>query len=61
MKYPNLHSAEKLIHSENWELACINGQWVRVRPLGYPSFLNRFKLAWNVLIGKYDAIKWVNQ
>lgn len=38
-----------------------NGDWEPVRP--YPhnawSFKYRWKLAYNVLIGKYDVLKWI--
>ena len=32
--------------------------WVKARPLSYNSFWIRFKLAYLVFIGKYDALKW---
>jgi hypothetical protein len=28
------------------------------RPLHWDSIVIRFKLAWNVFIGKYDALDW---
>ena len=34
------------------------GNWVPARPLGYYSLTRRFRIAWGVFTGKYDALKW---
>lgn len=38
----------------------IDGKWVLSRPLDGP-FLWRLKDAWNVLLGKADALYWKDQ
>jgi hypothetical protein len=48
---------ESLISYSNSCAAKINNKWVPVRPINYFS-LNRFKMAWKVLIGKADAFTW---
>lgn len=37
--------------------------WVEARPVAHNawSILYRWKIAWAVLIGKYDAVKWHEQ
>lgn len=32
--------------------------WVPARPYSIPSIHKRFKLAWLVFIGRYDALDW---
>lgn len=32
--------------------------WVPARPLGYPSYANRFRAAWLVFTGRADALIW---
>ncbi len=34
------------------------GNWVPARPLGRYSIVSRIKLAWNVFLGRYDAMRW---
>ena len=36
------------------------GRWIPARPINfrYDPWLTRAKLAWGVLIGKYDALNW---
>ena len=36
----------------------INGEWLPARPLGLDTLSNRFKLAWQVFIGKTDTVRW---
>ena len=44
--------------------ALINNRWVLARPLpyqGYYGLIMRIKDAWQVLIGKADAVRWIGQ
>ena len=56
---PNLLSVNEVILISN---TCSrqnkNGDWVPARPIGFFSLRWRLKLAWNVFLGKYDALKW---
>ena len=36
----------------------IDGKWVPARPLGLDTISNRIKIAYQVFIGTYDAVKW---
>lgn len=57
MKYPHLHNRSDL--NSDWDVAALIGdKWHPARPLGYPSLRNRFRLAWGVFTGRYDALKW---
>ena len=59
MRDPNLINVEEI---KQWDVSTeVNGKWVEARPLGYSSFFRRFKLAWKVFTGKYDALKWDSQ
>lgn len=43
---------------QNWPTAAqIGNCWVPARPLRAP-FVWRVRLAWGVLTGKYDALRW---
>lgn len=61
-KYPGVHSVDWLLRNANENQAGIkNGsimEWVPARPLGYPSFVSRFKTAWRVFKGELDGLKW---
>jgi len=35
-----------------------DGSWGTARPLGYRTWKTRFRLAWRVFTGKYDAFEW---
>ncbi len=35
--------------------------WVPARPLGYPFWLSRWRMAWAVFTGKADALFWDGQ
>ena len=71
MKYPNLISADQLYSGEDPQTGLVmhcwpgaglrDGRWVAARPVGYPSILRRFRLAWGVFTGRYDALKWTEQ
>jgi hypothetical protein len=46
---------------KNWETQTeIDGKWVLARPIIGP-FISRIKDAWQVLIGKADAVKFIGQ
>jgi len=56
MKYPMLYNADNL---RKWETDTeINGKWLAGRPIGLCSPVRRFYLAWLVLTGKCDVLKW---
>ena len=63
MKYrkaPNLWTL-KTLQNQQEIFGCsvhIDGQWLPARPLGLDTLSNRFKLAWQVFVGKCDAVKW---
>ena len=35
-----------------------DGRWCNSRPIPYDSLFNRVRHAWNVLIGRADALYW---
>jgi hypothetical protein len=55
-----LYTADSIAESDS---AFVDGRWVMARPINYKyeSVLERIKQAYNVLIGKYDSIKWIGQ
>jgi len=57
-----MKNGPSLIHAEEFRNygceAGINGQWFLARPEGTGWIVWRIKLAWGVLCGKYDALKW---
>jgi hypothetical protein len=59
MRQPDIYMADSI---KNWDCdkELPNGAWVPARPYGHNAFSWRwrFKLAWFVLIGKYDALYW---
>ena len=57
-KAPGLHTVNGIITTANSNATEINRRWVPARPYGLFSIKNRFKLAWGVFIGEYDALKW---
>lgn len=58
MKAPNLWTLKELQQNVNNNQTHISGRWIPARPLGLDTLSNRFKLAWQVFAGKYDAVKW---
>ena len=59
-KGPNLIHADQL--KNDWpQKGCSNGLWVLARPIPLASIPERFRLAWGVFTGKYDALKWWDQ
>jgi len=61
MKTPTLINIEDIKHHEYETDMLIDGQWVSARPISYWRFWIRFKLAWGVFCGKYDALYWPKQ
>jgi hypothetical protein len=58
-KAPNLVTLRDIAEGKyNDNMTGINEKWVPARPVGYFSLRSRFKLAWNVFNGTYDALKW---
>jgi len=59
MRQPDIYTASAI---KNWDVEgqLWNGAYVPARPVGYNGFSWRwrFKLAWFVLIGKYDVLRW---
>jgi hypothetical protein len=59
---PQLFSADWLIHEAgSVSVGFEDGKWFAARPQSLGSLLTRFRLAWGVFIGKYDALKWERQ
>lgn len=64
MKYPSLLESESFRSSR--ESSYVHNEITRgplrtrflARPIGFPSILNRFRYAWGVFIGRYDAVRW---
>lgn len=59
MRQPDVYTAAAL---KNWcdKEAIPGGPWIPARPMPHNAFSWkwRFKLAFMVLIGKYDAVNW---
>jgi len=49
-----------LINSTNSVDGEINGKWVPARPINYKyeGLIERFKNAWEVFVGRADAVVW---
>lgn len=56
--YPSMWSLRELFEHANTCDAEINDRWVPVRPLGFSSLRTRFRIAWEVFVGRADAFKW---
>lgn len=59
MTVPVVHTANQ-IRKWDCDVQTRDGQWIPARPLGHSMFgpLWRWKLAWRVLTGRYDALDW---
>ncbi len=59
MQTPKIYKARDL---ENWDTHCqkLNGPWLPARPLSLStlSLFWRFKLAYKVFVGRFDALDW---
>ena len=60
--HPSLYNVDAILH-RGLEVQCglPDGRWVAARPLGCPTISERFRLAWGVFTGRYDAIEWTGQ
>ena len=58
MRVPSCHNADALRLQPDLPLMKYKGTWVLARPLGYPSWTERWRRAWHVLLGKADALYW---
>ncbi len=63
---PCLRLADEIVDSAKTISICIDGKWVvsRSEPFWYyfpMSIINRFKLAYGVFSGKYDAVRFIGQ
>jgi len=59
LRQPDMYSADAI---KNWpnDKQAENGGWIPARPEGHNAFgwTWRFKLAWDVLTGRADALNW---
>lgn len=62
MRQPEIYTPTKI---KDWDVKVevSRGKWVPARPMGRNvfQFFWRWKVAFSVLIGKYDALKWERQ
>ena len=62
MRTPQVYAASSL---KSWDAdrEIHQGVWVPARPMGLPGFnlVKRLTIAWNVFIGKWDAVEWYRQ
>lgn len=56
---PNIIKLEDLGNVN--DQACIDGEWVPARPLGFYSIKHRLKAAWLAFTGKGDVLLWPGQ
>lgn len=68
MKLPSLITADALLNKDwpwTFTKAPVGDKIYSVlsRPVAQPFYqpFQRFKLAYGVLVGKYDALKWIDQ
>jgi len=59
MRQPEIYGAAEIKHWDS-STEIEPDYWVPARPMGHNvlSWTRRWKLAWGVLIGKYDALRW---
>ena len=60
---PQLFNADELVFTDEKTLTTIHDDkkqitWILARPWSIDSWPTRFRLAWGVFFGKYDALKW---
>lgn len=55
---PNVYTPEEILKWETQSSIPGSGQWYLARSRSRPRE-NRFVLAWKVLTGQYDALKWL--
>ena len=70
MKAPQLITADSLlkewpqagVRTKEMSRAKTSGKyWVLARPIALGGLVTRLRLAWGVLTGKYDALRWIEQ
>jgi hypothetical protein len=58
MKYPGIYRLDSIIRLAESCGAQIGNAWVPARPLGFPSWRQRWRAAWLVWGGRADAVIW---
>lgn len=58
MKSPDIYRLGDLLRMASQNQTFINEKWVPARPLGFSSFLHRFRCTWLVFIGQADVLIW---
>ena len=53
-----MHKADEI---KEYPQTCIDGMWVKARPINYKSLKSRIKAALEVLKGNADAVKFYKQ
>jgi hypothetical protein len=53
-----MHKADEIM---TYPQTCIDGMWVKARPINYKWLRRRIKSAWMVLTGKADAVIFYKQ
>lgn len=62
-RHPNLISAYQMCSGffNDTETLLPSGDWVPARPEGFASLWWRFRAAWMVFTGRWDALFWAGQ
>ena len=62
MYTPEVYTAREL-KDWNTDDEVFPGLWTPARPISKPglNLIRRVLIAWNVLIGKFDAVAWYNE
>lgn len=61
MKSPSVWTLQNLMNyvkSKEAQASRDGNNWFPARPMGYPMFFQRIRLAWLVFTGKADAVIW---
>jgi len=59
---PTLQNIDRLIaRAGQTQTQAKNGAYVEARPVPWRNFRRRFKLAWGVFTGRWDALEWTDQ
>jgi hypothetical protein len=64
MQAPSEWTIQRIVdyaHGEPIMRELPDGRWVRARPEGLYSIVERIRLAWLVFTGQADALKWDGQ
>ena len=48
-------------NSTDWPLKSTSNGWVPARPLHVAKLRERIKIAWDVFMGKLDALEWPDE